>query len=185
VGAPTRKKRAPKKTAVEPELADVLRWHRDRLRETLKKEALAADVAVIHEERLAEGWLFPSSKGTLRTPNSLDRAWEKCLAYAKVEKRFTVHRLRYTFTDLLRKAGVDPVLRRQLVGHVTEEMQRKYSTVDIDESRAAMAPVFRLVPLPSVTSAGAAKVGLWVGLGPETRNSRRRRCLQPADFLAT
>jgi integrase len=152
VGAPTRKKRAPKVIAVQPELAGVLNWHRERLREALKEKALKADVAVIHEERLAEGWMFPSSTGTLRAPSSLDRAWDACLGHAQIEKRFTVHGLRYTFTDLLRKAKVDPVLRRQLVGHVTEEMQRKYSTVDIEESRAAMAAVFELVPLPRMTT---------------------------------
>jgi hypothetical protein len=26
----------------------------------------------------------PSAEGTLRTPNSLDRAWAKCLAHAKI-----------------------------------------------------------------------------------------------------
>lgn len=30
----------------------------------------------------------------------------------------------YTFTDLVRLANVDAVVRRALTGHVTEEMQR-------------------------------------------------------------
>jgi integrase len=90
---------------------------------------------------------FPSSKGTLRTPSSLDKAWDACLAKAGIEKRFTVHGLRYTFTDLFRLANVDAVVRRALTGHVTEEMQRHYSTVGLDEKRAAVAGVLRLVPL--------------------------------------
>jgi integrase len=174
VGPLTRKKRAPKLIAVQAELADVLRWHRDGLRDGLKEKALKAGVVVIHEERLADGWMFPSSAGTLRAPSSLDRAWEACLRHAAIEKRFTVHGLRYTFTDLLRKAKVDPVLRRQLVGHVTEEMQRKYSTVDIEESRAAMAAVFDLVPLPRMTAIGG---GVTSGVS-ETRNEQ-----QPAEAL--
>src|ERR1051325_11062658 len=91
-------------------------------------------------------WMFPSTEGTLRTPNSPDRAWSKCLKHAKITKRFTVHGLRYTFTDLVRRANVDAVVRRALTGHVTEEMQRHYSTVGLDEKRAAVAGVLRLVP---------------------------------------
>lgn len=61
-------------------------------------------------------------------------------------KHFTVHGLRYTFTDLVRLANVDAVVRRALTGHVTEEMQRHYSTVGLDEKRAAIKGVLRLVP---------------------------------------
>jgi integrase len=90
--------------------------------------------------------MFPSAVGTYRTPNSLDAAWAKCLDRAKIDKRFTIHGLRYTFTDLVRRANVDAVVRRALTGHVTEEMQRHYSTVGLDEKRAAVAGVLRLVP---------------------------------------
>lgn len=133
VGPISKKKRAPKEYPIEPELVDILKWHRGRL---LKEQAPG----------LAAGWMFPSSAGTLRTPNSLDRAWVKCLARASITHRFTVHGLRYTFTDLVRRANVDAVIRRALTGHVTEEMQRRYSTVGMDEKRAAIAGVIRLVP---------------------------------------
>jgi len=159
VGKVSRKTRATKEYPVPPELAEVLGWHRRQLVET---QARAAGVVAIHEERVAEGWMFPSAKGTLRTPNSLDRAWEKCLAYATIEKRFTVHGLRFTFNDLLRKAKVDPVTRRELIGHVTEEMQRHYSTVDLAEKRAAVASVFHLVPLTRREDRGDANGDLSV-----------------------
>lgn len=133
VGPVTRKKQAPKLYPVVPELAEILRAHRRQL-------------FVDQAPGLAEGWMFPSSTGTLRSPSSLDKAWEQCLAKAEIEKRFTVHGLRYTFTDLVRLANVDAVVRRALTGHVTEEMQRKYSTVGLDEKRAAVAGVVRLVP---------------------------------------
>ena len=64
----------------------------------------------------------------------------------RIDKRFTIHGLRYTFTDLVQRANVDAVVRRALTGHVTEEMQRHYSTVGLDEKRAAVAGVLRLVP---------------------------------------
>ena len=79
--------------------------------------------------------------------DSLDRAWAKCLEHAGITKRFTVHGLRYTFTDLVRRANVDAVVRRALTGHVTEQMQRHYSTVGLDEKRAAIAGVLRLCRL--------------------------------------
>jgi integrase len=142
VGPVTRKKRAPKEYPVEPELAEILKQHRVRL---LKEQAPG----------LSKGLMFPSRAGTYRTPNSLDVAWAKCLTEAQIDKRFTIHGLRYTFTDLVRLANVDAVVRRALTGHVTEEMQRHYSTVGLDEKRAAVAGVLRLVPPqagPSPTS---------------------------------
>jgi integrase len=133
VGPVTRKKRAPTEYPVEPELGAILKDHRKRL---LKDQAPG----------LAKGLMFPSTVGTHRTPNSLDAAWAKCLAEAQIDKRFTIHGLRYTFTDLVRLANVDAVVRRALTGHVTEEMQRHYSNVGMDEKRAAVAGVLRLVP---------------------------------------
>jgi hypothetical protein len=143
VGAVTRKKRAPKEHPVEPALAEVLRDHRMRL---LKDQAPG----------LAKGLTFPSTVGTYRTPNSLDAAWAKCLTTAGIGKRFTIRGLRYTFTDLVRLANVDAVVRRALTGHVTEEMQRHYSTIGLDEKRAAVAGALRLVPPDSGLSAAGA-----------------------------
>ena len=107
-----------------------------------------------------EGLMFPSSVGTLRTPNTPRRCvWQTCLEKAKITKRFTVHGLRYTFTDLVRRANVDAVVRRALTGHVTEEMQRHYSTVGLDEKRAAIAGVLRLVPPAAPTTGGGVPAG--------------------------
>jgi integrase len=150
IGPVSRKKRAPKQLPVEPELAEVLKAHRRRM--------LAEQVP-----GLSSGWMFPSSTGTLRTPSSVDKAWDRCLELAKIGKRFTVHGLRYTFTDLVRRANVDAVVRRALTGHVTEEMQRKYSTVGLDEKRAAVAGVIRLVPPERSPSAATAAAAIEVG----------------------
>ena len=128
----SRKKRAPSVIPVEPELAEVLREHRARL-------------ASAKAPGFAQGWMFPSDAGTLRTPNTMDRAWAKCLDAAKVKHRFTVHGLRYTFTDLIRLSKADAVVRRALTGHVTQEMQQHYSHVGTDEKRAAIAGALRLL----------------------------------------
>jgi integrase len=83
--------------------------------------------------------MFPSDAGTLRTPNSLDRPLAKCLEAAGVKHHFTVHGIRYTFTDLIRLSNADAVVRRALTGHVTQEMQQHYSHVGTEEKRAVIA----------------------------------------------
>jgi len=124
---------------------------------------------------LEEGWMFPSSAGTLRTPMSLYRAWRRCMDLAGVEHRFTVHGMRYTFTDLVRRANVDAVVRRALTGHVTERMQHHYSHVGNDEKRAAMAGVLRLVP-PRTGDFGGDQSGDRGGISrPAQRESRSNR----------
>ncbi len=113
-----------------------------------------------------EGWVFPTSTDMLRTPSSLQNAWKHCITEAGIDKRFTVHGLRYTFNDLVRRANVDPIVRRALLGHVTEEMQRHYSNVGLDEKRAAVAGVISLVPPPS------NRGGLSGGLSAENEDGR-------------
>jgi hypothetical protein len=103
LGSVTRRKRAPKEYPVEPELAAILKEHRMHL---LEDQAPG----------LANGLMFPSMIGTYRTPNSLDAALAKCLTAAQIGKRFTIHGLRDTFTDLVRLANVDAVVRRALTG---------------------------------------------------------------------
>ncbi len=120
----SRKKRAPPVIPVTPELKEALTEHRKLLEQD----------KVPNRHTL----MFPSATGTLRTPNTLDFAKQKCLELAGIERRFTIHGCRYSFTDLTRLAKVDAVTRRALTGHVTEQMQRHYSSVDVAEKREAM-----------------------------------------------
>ena len=41
---------------------------------------------------------------------------------------------------------MDPVIAKALTGHVTEPMREHYSTFGLDEKRAAVASVLRLLP---------------------------------------
>jgi hypothetical protein len=61
---------------------------------------------------------------------------------------------------------VDAVVRRALTGHVTEEMQRHYSTVGIDEKRAAIAGMLRLVPPSPQQDENAGGTGSRTNEGP-------------------
>ena len=77
---------------------------------------------------MADGdWVFPSRTRTLKQTSSLVNAIKSSRKEAGVDARVTPHVMRYAFSDLLRTADVDPVVRRALVGHVTEEMQEHYS----------------------------------------------------------
>ncbi len=142
IGTVSRKKRAPPVVPVTPELADALTLHRQWL---MFDKVPNRDV-----------WMFPSAAGTLRTPNTLDRAKQKCLALAGIDRRFTVHGCRYSFTDLTRLAKVDAVTRRALTGHVTEQMQRHYSTVDVAEKREAMQAAMDVLTKAKAAAALAA-----------------------------
>ena len=64
-------------------------------------------------------WVFPSRTRTLKQTSSLVNAIKSSRKEAGVDARVTPHVMRY--------ANVDPVVRRALVGHVTEEMQEHYS----------------------------------------------------------
>jgi hypothetical protein len=67
--------------------------------------------------------------------------------------------MRRTFQDLARAAEVRDVVTRAVSGHVTEAMQRHYSTVAPDEMRQGLAKVVSLAgfkeAMESARSGGA------------------------------
>jgi integrase len=130
VGQVSRRKRAPRELPLEPALARAIREHRELLEES---------------PTLCDSpWVFPSRRGTLRTPGGLWKAWQACLGVAEIAGRFTVHGLRRTFNDLARRSGTDAIITRAMTGHVTERMREHYSTVGLSEKRTAMANVIEL-----------------------------------------
>jgi hypothetical protein len=53
------------------------------------------------------------------------------------------------------------VITRSITGHVTEQMREHYSTVGLDEKKAAVANVLRLVPRTKVgTRVGTRRMAL-------------------------
>jgi integrase len=143
VGEVSRVKKAPRVLPLAPELAAILKEHRQWM---VFKQVPGLD----------DGWVFPSRVGTLRTPSTLNKARKDSLKRAGLPLTFTSHGLRRTFNDLSRRAGIDAIVTRSLTGHVTERMQEHYSTVGIDEKKAAMAEVLRLVPTKVGTEVGTA-----------------------------
>ncbi|MCC7542392.1 MAG: site-specific integrase [Deltaproteobacteria bacterium] len=94
-----------------------------------------------------DGWVFTSSEGTLLDNGRLSKPWREVLGELEIAKRVTMHGLRHTMTDLLRHARVDQVTSAALIGHTTEQMRRRYSTVLPAEARAAGDQVVRMAGL--------------------------------------
>ena len=95
---------------------------------------------------LLDGWVFPNGVGKPRANGSLCDANRRVLAHAGITKRVTIHGLRRTATDLLRRAAVDPVAAKAIIGHTTDRMREHDSTVNAEETRHIGTRVASLVP---------------------------------------
>lgn len=138
LGKMKRKKKAPPKYPLDPGLLKVLEWHRGRLLRHHRKNWPGFE----------SGLVFPSRVGKLRTgPSNMRKVWRAAQEAAGLAgMRLTPHGLRRTFEDLRRRAKIDAIIGRSLTGHVTETMQERYSSVGIDEQRAAVKTIMQLVP---------------------------------------
>ncbi len=105
-------------------LLELLREHRARL---------------VREQHpgLSSGLMFPSRVGTPLGSARISDALAAARARAGITQRITSHGLRRSMTDLLRRAKVDPVVAKSLVGHATDRMREHYSTLLPDEARQA------------------------------------------------
>ena len=121
----------------------VLRWHVDtQLRLPAQQES---------------DLLFPAETGRFRTPKLLNVPLAEVARDLGLRKKITQRALRRTFNDLMRAAQVNDLVTRSISGHLTEQMQRHYSTVNSNEQREAMGKVLSLVTLTKlgVQSGGA------------------------------
>lgn len=108
----------------------VLRWHVDTQLET-------------PEQRDSE-LLFPSVTGGFRAPSVLNKPFADVSEAIELGKHFTQRGLRRTFNDLARAARVEAIVTRSISGHLTEQMQEHYSTVNPKEQREGIARVIDL-----------------------------------------
>jgi integrase len=113
------------------EIADVLRAHRQRM---VKDQ----------HPGLAEGWIFPTERGTLHKGTPLRDVLDAACAACNTERRITPHGLRHTANDLLRRCAAGDVVRA-ITGHATEAMTHHYSHVDEAEKLEAQRRAFAVV----------------------------------------
>jgi integrase len=104
--------------------------------------------------------LFPTSRGTPRTPSSINSVLARCAKAAKIERDVTSHALRRTANNLVRQTSGD-VVARLMTGHTTVAMTEHYSLVDADERAEALRKAF-----------GAALGG--VGTSPTTTSAETK-----------
>ena len=123
-----------------PEAIEVLRWH--------------VATQLITPEQEDSDLLFPSITGGFRTQKVLNAPMAEVAAEIGIQKHITQKALRRTFNDLARAAQVNDLVTRSISGHLTDQMQRHYSTVNPTEQRAALAKVIRLFDPPSGEGSG-------------------------------
>jgi len=123
----TTKTKARRVVPLHPHLVEELQAHRGRQLEEQDSRMLAS------------GLVFPSSVGTPRTPNSLDKAFLKLCDVLNLDINLGSQVLRRSLNSNLVQAQVDRLVIRSIVGHTTEEMTARYFGARPEDKRAAVA----------------------------------------------
>jgi hypothetical protein len=104
-------------------------------------DVLREHVASLEGPMASSVYLFPSITGGLRSRSALDKPFRDVTRALKWDLRVTPRAMRRTFNDLARKAKVHDLVTRAISGHLTERMQRHYSTAQRDEMLTAVGRV--------------------------------------------
>jgi integrase len=121
----------PKLVPLLPQVAEVLRAHRQKMLAT-------------QHPGLKAGWVFPTENGTLHKGSPLRRVLDAACKACETKHRVTCHGLRHTANDLLRRVADGEVVRA-IIGHSTVAMTHHYSHVDEGEKRVAANRVLEVV----------------------------------------
>jgi integrase len=124
----------PKLVPLLPEIAELLRAHRQKM------------IATQHKG-LPNGWVFPNEKGNLYKGSPLRKVLDAACVACKTKWRVTCHGLRHTANDLLRRVADGEVVRA-IIGHSTTAMTHHYSHVDEAEKKIAASRVLHAVLRP-------------------------------------
>jgi integrase len=108
-------------------------------------EVLREHAASLSGKAAESDLLFPNEKGGLRTRNVLAKPFAAIGAELGLSFRLTPKGMRRTFNDVAREAGIHDVVTRSISGHVTDTMQRHYSTARDEEQRSALEKAHALI----------------------------------------
>jgi integrase len=109
---------------------NVLGWH--------------VDTQLVRAEQQSSVLLFPSITGGFRASSVLNKPFRQIGEAIGLPFKFTQRGMRRTFQDLSRAASVGDLVTRSISGHLTEDMQHHYSTVQREEQRDSIAKVIDL-----------------------------------------
>lgn len=110
---------------------EVLRWH--------------VETQLVTPEQQDSDLLFPSLNGGFRASTVLNKPFAEVSETIGLGFAFTQRGMRRTFNDLARAANVEALITRSISGHLTEQMQHHYSTVQGSEQRDGIARVISLL----------------------------------------
>lgn len=120
-----------REVAVPDEVIDVLVGHRRQM--------------ILDQHRgLATGLMFPSKANTPRTNSSLTKPIRTAASKAGLDIIPSPQVLRRTYNTLMVRAGVDRIVLRSQIGHVSEEMTARYMGVSDEDKHDAVARVLNM-----------------------------------------
>jgi site-specific recombinase XerC len=114
-------------------LVDILRWH------------LATQLTT--PEQQASELLFPAEEGSFRSRSALKKPFVSVANAIGLKKHVSPKAMRRSFQDAMREAQVANVVVRSISGHLTEQMQQRYSTARGHEQESAIARIIDLTRL--------------------------------------
>ena len=106
-----------------------------------------------HRQRLMEaqapgfetGLCSPSQTGGHRLASLMTKPFARVCREVGIEKKLTSKAFRRTYNDLCRRAGVEGLVLRSMIGHSGEKMSEVYASIDPSEKQAALARVVQMV----------------------------------------
>jgi integrase len=126
-------------------VVSVLRWHVDKQLVTRAMER--SDL------------LFPSETGGFRHNSALAKPFKAIAKAMGLKKQISPKAMRRSFQDAMREAQVANVVVRSISGHLTEQMQQRYSTARGHEQESAIARIIDLTRIQQrVLAANAPQV---------------------------
>ena len=108
----------------------VLRWHLDK--------------QLVTREMERSELLFPSETGGFRSNSALAKPFRAVAKSMGLTKQISPKAMRRSFQDAMREAQVANVVVRSISGHLTEQMQQRYSTARGHEQESAIARIIDL-----------------------------------------
>ncbi|MBT9560995.1 MAG: tyrosine-type recombinase/integrase [Myxococcales bacterium] len=117
---------SPREVALTPGMLAVIREHRAFLE------------ASFHRGRKGT-LLFPAQTGGYRTGQTLRKPLARAAEAAGIEQVVTPQVLRRTVNTLLLLSGVDRIVIRSQLGHVSEQMTERYAGIGVDAKLDAVA----------------------------------------------
>ena len=121
----TTKTKAQRTVPMHPLVAELLKAHRH---EQIKNQVAGLEL----------GLVFPSEKGTPRTPNTLQKAFQAIRKASGMDIKIGPQVLRRSMNSNLLRHAVDRLTVRAIMGHTTEEMTARYYGVSEGDKKAAV-----------------------------------------------